>query len=249
MRKKHLSGSVVGIFILSLSVGSVMPQGDVALEFDFPTIVAGSGNKTDVYATVFCDQTTTVTGDTIAPTIKATFFDQNGGIIEEKEEELICNGTKVLPFLGGDMIVFGHNRVQFEGPIQGGLVIEIVALNLEGAAPLGVDLPEPCEKASFTVIRNEELNAAVAVSNIGADPLECSFSTRSASGELIGQGTFEVPAVGQNQFFVSEKTVLPDVFTGWAEITCDGPFQIISFFQTKLGGLTTNPVDCADTDE
>ena len=65
----------------------------------------------------------------------------------------------------------------------------------------------------------------------------------------MGQGTFEVPAGGQNQFFISEKTVLPDVFTGWENITCDAPFQIISFFQTKLGGLTTNPVDCREGDE
>ena len=57
----------------------------------------------------------------------------------------------------------------------------------------------------------------------------------------MGQGTtFEVPALGQNQFFVSEKTVLPDVFTGWGKIACDAPFQ------TKLGGLTTNPIECGE---
>ena len=242
MRKNHLSGSLIGISILFLSIGSAMPQGGgPPLVFDFPTFVAGAGNSTDVYATAFCDL------DGPQPTIEATVLGQNGEvIIETTKKDLICNGTVVLPFQGGEDFVFGHNQIQIDGPVQRGIVIEIVSLNLEGAAPLGVDIQDPCEDASFTVIRNEELNAAVAVSNIGTNPLDCAFNTRSAGGTLVGQGTFEVPAVGQNQFFISEKTDLPDVFTGWGNITCDAPFQIISFFQTKLGGLTTNPIDCSE---
>ena len=54
MRKKHLSGSLIGISILFLSVGSVMPQGVILGDgppfvFDFPTFVDGAGNSTDVY--------------------------------------------------------------------------------------------------------------------------------------------------------------------------------------------------------
>ena len=44
-----------------------------------------------------------------------------------------------------------------------------------------------------------------------------------------------------DQFFVSEKTPLPDAFTGRGRVTCDNPFHIISFYQTDLGGLTNNP--------
>ena len=60
-------------------------------------------------------------------------------------------------------------------------------------------------------------------------------------GTLVGESAFEVPVDGQNQFFVSEKTPLPDAFTGRGRVTCDNPFHIISFYQTDLGGLTNNP--------
>ena len=213
-------------------------QGPGPLVFDFPTILAGAGNRTDVYATALCDPAGP------PPSIEATFFDQNGEVIETQEQDGICNGTVVLPFTGANDLVFGHNRVQINPPVQDSILIEIVSLNLEGAAPLGVSISEQCSEARFTVIRNDELNAAIAVSTTGPDPLNCAFRIWSAEGILMGQGDFEVPALGQHQFFVSEQTVLPDVFTGWGDITCDAPAYIISFFQTNLGGLTTNPVDC-----
>ena len=91
--------------------------------FDFPVIVAGAGNRTDVFATVFCDP-----AGGPPPTIEATFFDQNSGINEAKEEQpLICNGTVVLPFAGGEEFVFGHNRIEINGPVIGGILMETVS--------------------------------------------------------------------------------------------------------------------------
>ncbi len=206
--------------------------------YDFPTIVAGAGNRTDVYATAFCDPADP------PRTIEATFLSQSGEVVETKEDEVICNGTIVLPFTGGNDLVFGHNRVQIDPPVQDGILIEVMALDLEGAAPLGVNVSAPCSGASFTVLRNEALNAATAVSNPGASPLNCSIETWAADGTSLGQTAFEVAASGQNQFFVSETAALPEVFTGRGDVTCNGPFFLISFFQTSLGGLTTNPVNC-----
>ncbi len=239
MRKKSLLNSLILLFIL-FSGGSVLPQGSNPFVFDFPVIVAGAGNETDLYATAFCslDEEGTVT-------LEAEVFGQNGEVVDTKQEELICNGTVPITFTGGENLVFGHNQITIDGPAQGVLIIEIIRLNLEGAAPLGVATQDSCQTASVTVIRNDELNAALAVSSTSSDPLACKVDTYSADGTLMGEETFAVPAFGQNQFFFSEITVLPDVFNGWADISCGGAdFFAISFFQTRLGGLTTNPLDC-----
>ncbi len=237
MQIGHSPISLIGISIMVLSFGSVLSQGELVI--DFPTFVAGAGNRTDFYATIICDAADPQT------TIEARFLDNNGALIHTVAEQAICNGTIVLPFAGGENLVFGHAQILVNGQIGAeGVLVELVDLNQPGAAPIGVPFTEPCQDALFTVIRNQKMDTGVAVSSVSPDPIACDLTTSSADTTPVGDGAFAVPPLGQDQFFVFEKTPLPDNFTGWGRITCDDPVTILSFFQTNLGGLTTNPIMC-----
>ncbi len=239
MKNAHLPISLIGISILVLSFGSAISQDDGALIIDFPTFVAGAGNRTDFYITAICEAADP------QPTIEVRFLDNKGAFIHTVAEQGICNRTLVLPFAGG---ADGHAQVLINSPTRDGVLVELVELNQPGAAPIGVPFTEPCQDATFTVIRDQKIDTGVAVSSLSPDPIACVSTTWSADSTLVGDGTFTVPSFGQNQFFVFEKTPLPDNFKGWGKVTCDGEVTILSFFQTNLGGLTTNPVQC-DTEE
>ena len=149
-----------------------------------------------------------------------------------------------MNFEGGDL-EFGSLALAVDPPSAHVLSTEVISL--VGAPSLGV-LPSPlCTNPEFLMVESSDSHTAAAFSNPSSeDTASCDWEVFAGDGVSVGGGNFEVPPLGQVQFFPDERIVLPEGFLGSFKAACDAAVHIFSLFQKSDGTLTSNAAGCGE---
>ncbi len=200
----------------------------------FPTVLRGAGTSSQVVVGA---------GDT-ALSVDSSFRAPDGSLIETQSVMVPPNGALSIDFEGSDL-EFGSLALAVDPPDAHILSTEIISL--PGVSPLGV-IPSPlCTRPEFLMVESTNRRTAGAFSNPSTEDIAtCNWEVFGEEGVSEGGGSFEVPPLGQLQFFPEERITLPEGFLGSFKAACDVKVRIFSLFQNADGSLTSNAAGCGE---
>lgn len=201
---------------------------------NFPALIRGAGSSTQVV----------VGAGATALSVDSSFRATDGSLLEMQSVEVPPNGASAMTFEGGDL-EFGSLALAVEPPNAHVLSTEVISL--VGASSLGV-LPSPlCTNPEFLMVESSGSHTAAAFSNPSSeDTASCDWEVFAGDGVSVGGGNFEVPPLGQLQFFPVQRIVLPGDFLGSFKAACDAAVHIFSLFQKSDLSLTLNAAGCGE---
>jgi hypothetical protein len=209
-------------------------QVDTRNQPNFPALIRGAGSSSQVV----------VGAGATALSVDSSFHAPDGSLITTQSITVPPNGAISIDFEGTDL-ESGSLALAVEPSEAHVLSTEIISL--AGVPPLGV-LPAPlCTKPEFLMKESSDSRTAGAFSNPSSvDIATCNWEVFSGEGVSLGGGSFEVPPLGQVQFFPDERTTLTEGFLGSFKATCDSKVHIFSLFQKSDGTLTSNAAGCGE---
>ncbi|MDA2929475.1 lamin tail domain-containing protein [Acidobacteria bacterium AH-259-O06] len=204
-------------------------------QLNFPTLIRGGGSSSQVVVGA---------GDT-ALSIDSTFSAPDGSLIQTQSIEVPANGTSSIHFEGVDL-EFGSLNLSIEP--QDGHVIASEVISLAGTPPLGVAPAPLCDKPEYLVVQSSDNRTAGAFSNPSSPTTaSCGWSVYDEAGSNVGGGSFDVPPLGQVQFFPDERVNLPEDFLGSFKGDCTEPVHVFSLFlRISDSSLASNAVGCGE---
>ncbi len=200
----------------------------------FPALIRGAGSSSQLVVGA---------GDT-ALSVDSSFHAPDGSLITTQSITVPPNGAVSIDFEGTDLE--SGSLVLAVDPSDAH-VLSTEIISLAGVPSLGV-LPAPlCTKPEFLMKESSDSRTAGAFSNpSSADIATCNWEVFSEDGISSGVGVFEVPPLGQVQFFPDERITLTEGFLGSFKATCDSKVHIFSLFQKSNGTLTSNAAGCGE---